>query len=101
MDFAFSERCLEYRQTLLAFMDECIYPNEARYESEIVASGNPHHQPPVMEELKVEARRRGLWNLFQPHEGWGPGLTQPRVRAAGRGHGAQPDRVGGVQLLRA
>ena len=28
-----------------------------------------------MEELKVEARRRGLWNLFHPHDEWGPGLT--------------------------
>ena len=28
-----------------------------------------------MEELKAEARKRGLWNLFQPHKDWGPGLT--------------------------
>jgi acyl-CoA dehydrogenase len=28
-----------------------------------------------MEELKTEARKRGLWNLFHPHEEWGPGLT--------------------------
>ena len=28
-----------------------------------------------MEELKAEARERGLWNLFQPHPEWGPGLT--------------------------
>jgi acyl-CoA dehydrogenase len=28
-----------------------------------------------MEDLKAEARRRGLWNLFQPHPEWGPGLT--------------------------
>jgi acyl-CoA dehydrogenase len=28
-----------------------------------------------MEELKAKARERGLWNLFQPHEEWGPGLT--------------------------
>ena len=28
-----------------------------------------------MEELKAEARERGLWNLFQPHKDWGPGLT--------------------------
>src|SRR6185369_10433736 len=27
-------------------------------------------QPPVMEAMKVEARSRGLWNLFQPHSGW-------------------------------
>jgi acyl-CoA dehydrogenase len=90
MDFAFSDRCLEYRDNLLAFMDECIYPNEARYDAEIAASGNPHHQPAVMEELKVEARSRGLWNLFQPHEAWGPGLTNleyaPLAEIMGRSH---------------
>ncbi len=75
MDFAFSDRCLEYRATLEAFMDECVYPNERRYEDEIAASGDPHHQPAVMEEMKVEARSRGLWNLFQPHPEWGPGLS--------------------------
>jgi acyl-CoA dehydrogenase len=75
MDFTLSDRCHEYRETLLTFMDECVYPNEARYEAEIEESGNPHYHPPVMEELKREARKRGLWNLFHPHETWGPGLT--------------------------
>jgi acyl-CoA dehydrogenase len=75
MDFAFSERCLEYREKLLAFMDECVYPNERVYEEQRRDSGDPHHQPGVMEELKSTARERGLWNLFQPHEEWGPGLT--------------------------
>ena len=75
MDFAFTDRCLEYRERLLAFMDECIYPNESVYREQIEASGNPHFHPPVMEELKTEARARGLWNLFQPHKEWGPGLT--------------------------
>ncbi|MFM8267555.1 MAG: acyl-CoA dehydrogenase family protein [Ilumatobacteraceae bacterium] len=75
MDFAFSDRCLDYRDRLVAFMDECIYPNESVYEEQIAASGNPHHQPRVMEELKAEAQSRGLWNLFQPHPDWGPGLS--------------------------
>jgi acyl-CoA dehydrogenase len=75
MDFAFTDRCNEYRTTLLAFMDECIYPYEHVYHAQLRASGNPHHHPAVMEELKVEARKRGLWNLFQPHKEWGPGLS--------------------------
>ncbi len=75
MDFAFTDRCNEYRATLLDFMDECIYPNEPVYQAQLVASGNPHHHPAVMEKLKAEARERGLWNLFQPHKEWGPGLT--------------------------
>ncbi len=75
MDFAFTDRCNDYRTKLLAFMDECIYPNEALYEEQLVEAGNPHHQPAIMEELKVEAKTRGLWNLFQPHKEWGPGLS--------------------------
>lgn len=75
MDFALSARCLEYREKLLAFMDEKIYPNEDVYDEQIEASGNPHFHPPIMEELKAEAKKRGLWNLFHPHKEWGPGLT--------------------------
>src|SRR6187455_852513 len=75
MDFAFSDRCNEYRATLLEFMDDCVYPKEAVDHERLVASGEPHHHPAVMEEVKAEARRRGLWNLFQPHKEWGPGLT--------------------------
>ena len=75
MEFAYTDRCNDYRERLLAFMDECIYPNEAVYEEQLTASGDPHHQPAIMEELKVEARQRGLWNLFHPHQEWGPGLT--------------------------
>ena len=75
MDFAFTDRCNEYRATLLAFMDECIYPNEHVYQQQLVESRDPHHHPAVMEELKAEAHKRGLWNLFLPHDDWGPGLS--------------------------
>jgi acyl-CoA dehydrogenase len=74
MDFALSDRCEDYRERLLAFMDEHVYPAESVYEEQRRASGDAHSQPPVMEELKSEAHRRGLWNLFHPHEEWGPGL---------------------------
>ncbi len=75
MEFTYTDRCNDYREKLLAFMDECIYPNESVYEAQLAASGSRHHQPAIMEELKVEARRRGLWNLFHPHVEWGPGLS--------------------------
>ncbi len=76
MEFAFSDRCLEYREKLLAFMDEWIYPNEAVHDEQIHASGDPHFYAPIMDTLKAEARRRGLWNLFQPHAGfWGDGFS--------------------------
>src|SRR3954453_13053849 len=75
MDFAFSDRCNEYRTTLLQFRDECVYPNEAVYHQQLPASGDPPNHPAVMEEMKAEERKGGLWNLFQPHKEWGPGLT--------------------------
>ncbi|MGW3540566.1 acyl-CoA dehydrogenase family protein [Nocardia niigatensis] len=73
--FDMTERAQRYRDDLLAFMDEHVYPAEAVYEAQMVESGDPHFQPPIVEELKTEAKKRGLWNLFHPHPQWGPGLT--------------------------
>lgn len=78
MDFEFSERSREYQEKLLTFMDEHVYPAEGIYDAQMAESGNPHFHPPILEELKTEARKRGLWNLFHPHEdkAWGsPGLS--------------------------
>jgi len=74
MDFELTDRCKDFQERLLAFMDERIYPAEAVFEQQMRESGDPHFHPPIMEELKEEARRRGLWNLFHPYEEWGPGL---------------------------
>ncbi|WP_174556751.1 acyl-CoA dehydrogenase family protein, partial [Rhodococcus tukisamuensis] len=73
--FDVSDRAEKLRTDLLEFMDTHIYPAEAVYDEQMRESGDPHFQPPVLEELKAEARRRGLWNLFHPHPGYGPGLT--------------------------
>jgi acyl-CoA dehydrogenase len=70
-----SERARGYRERLLDFMQTHVYPAEPVYEIQMRESGNPHHQPQIVEDLKVEARRRGLWNLFHPHPQWGPGLS--------------------------
>ena len=76
MDFSNTERSIDYQNRLTAFMDECVYPAEATYHEQIEASGDPHHFPTVLGELKEEAKKRGLWNLFHPHEGDGvPALT--------------------------
>src|SRR5207302_2849501 len=68
MEFELTDRCQELRERLLAFMDAHIYPAELVYHEQLIASGDPHFHPPVMEELKREARDAGLWNLFHPHE---------------------------------
>lgn len=75
MDFQPSDRCTDFSERLTAFMEERIYPAERVYEEQLAAGGDPHADPPVMEELKEEARRRGLWNLFHPDPEVGPGLS--------------------------
>jgi len=67
MDFAPSPRAADLQDRLLRFMDEMVYPAEPVFAEQMRASGDPHFHPPVMEELKAEARTRGLWNLFLPH----------------------------------
>ena len=66
MDFSFGQRVEELQATLLDFMSTHIYPAEAVYRAEMEKSGDPHHHPNVIEDLKAEARSRGLWNLFLP-----------------------------------
>ena len=95
MDFAFSPRCEELRSELLDFMEHHVYPAEAVYDGQMRAAGDPHHHPAVIEDLKVEARRRGLWNLFLPDERWGAGLSNldyaPLAEVMGRSPHLAPE----------
>ena len=90
MDFELTDRCNELKGRLQSFMDEHVYPAEPVYEEQLRASGDPHFDPPVLEELKARARDAGLWNLFHPHEAWGPGLKNaeyaPLAEIMGRSH---------------
>jgi acyl-CoA dehydrogenase len=97
MDFELTDRCKEFQERVQAFMDERIYPAEKLLAEEMAASDDPHHHPQVMEDLKEEARARGLWNLFQPHEEWGPGLSNveyaPLAEIMGRSVGIAPEAM--------
>ncbi|HZE39331.1 MAG TPA: acyl-CoA dehydrogenase family protein [Stackebrandtia sp.] len=73
--FAVSDRAQALQRALWEFMTSRVYPAEPVYDQQMRESGDPHFHPPVLEELKAEARRRGLWNLFHPHPEWGAGLT--------------------------
>jgi acyl-CoA dehydrogenase len=75
MDFAYSPRVLELREQLWDFMNTQVIPAEGPYFAEFSAETVPHRIPAVMEDLKREARSRGLWNLFLPDERFGAGLT--------------------------
>jgi acyl-CoA dehydrogenase len=76
MDFAYSPRTLALQAKLLRFMDDYIYPAEAKYEAEIAANtaaGKRWTPLATIEELKPKARAQGLWNLFLPPTAGGEG----------------------------
>ncbi len=79
MQFDYTDKVKAMRERLLAFMDEHIYPNEARFYAEIAENrknGNAWIPTKIVEELKPKARAAGLWNLFLPSSARAPeGLT--------------------------
>lgn len=75
MDFALSARSREMLDKLTKFDDELVRPAEPVYQQQRDESGDIRHPPAVMEDLKAEARRRGLWNMFLGEELGGPGLS--------------------------
>ena len=97
MDFAQTDRGLEFAERLTAFVDEVVFPAEEVYERQLSEGGDPHGHPPIMEELKEEARSRGLWNLFHPDPEFGPGLTNaeyaPLAEITGRAAHLAPEAV--------
>jgi acyl-CoA dehydrogenase len=67
MDFGYDARTLDLRKQLLTFMEERVHPAEAVYAEQVeadAARGRGWERAPVTADLKAEARRRGLWNLF-------------------------------------
>jgi acyl-CoA dehydrogenase len=70
-----SPRAEDLREQLREFIDQEVDPATVTYGEQVRDSGDPHFHPPVMEELKAEARRRGLWNMFLPDTEHGMGLT--------------------------
>jgi len=95
VEFSFSAKVEELREKLLDMMESHVYPAEPIAADQITASGNPAHHPEVLEELKTEARKRGLWNLFLPNEQWGAGLTNleyaPLAEIMGRSPSLAPE----------
>jgi len=78
MDFNHSERSQQLQADVTRFLDECVYPAEAEFTVQDGANrtaGDPFQTPQVVQDLKVEARKRGLWNLFLPDTEHGAGLS--------------------------
>jgi len=68
-----SSRSKDLRERLTAFFQRHIYPNEARFLEQVNAQR--WQVPPLIEELKRQARADRLWNLFLPESEHGAGLT--------------------------
>ncbi|MGZ5420650.1 MAG: acyl-CoA dehydrogenase family protein [Aeromicrobium sp.] len=74
MEFAFDATTEELRGKLNAFMDEFVYPAEPVAHQQLADNPDAWGPAPILEDLKAEARRSGLWNLFLPGE-HGAGLS--------------------------
>ncbi|HEY6788312.1 MAG TPA: acyl-CoA dehydrogenase family protein [Trebonia sp.] len=85
MDFALDARTEELREELLAFMDSYVYPAEPVFAEQLSQLENrwAWDSVPVLAELRAEARKRGLWNLFLPGGPGGPGDRPPGEQYGG------------------
>ena len=96
MEFAYSDRTEELRSRVRALLDELVLPAEVVY-AEQRRDGGPWDTPPVMEDLKQQARGRGLWNLFLPGDARGLGLTNleyaPLAEISGRSPWIAPEAM--------
>jgi acyl-CoA dehydrogenase len=97
MDFAYSSKVEDLRGRLNDFMDSHVYPAEPVYQEQMETAGDPHHHPQVIEDLKEEARSRGLWNLFLPDPEAGAGLSvleyAPLAEITGRSPAIAPEAL--------
>jgi acyl-CoA dehydrogenase len=77
MDFEMSDRVLELRARLEAFMQEHIYPRELEHGHWTEDHTNGWSHPVWFEDLKSKAKAAGIWNWFLPpeYEEFSPGLS--------------------------
>ena len=76
MNASHSAKTRDLIERLGAFFDQHIYPNEARFHTELAdlrRAGDPWQPLSLIAELKVKARAANLWNMFLPHPYKGQG----------------------------
>jgi acyl-CoA dehydrogenase len=98
MDFGYDDTTTGLIERLEAFMEEFVYPTEAAFFQQRSEAGESWSQVPLVEELKREARARGLWNLFLPRtHPYGAGLTNvqyaPLAEITGRAVWMAPEAI--------
>lgn len=75
MNLTQSKRSRELQQKLESFIAERVIPLEREIEQRGLEAAERWQVAEGMAELKIEARARGLWNLFLPDPELGAGLT--------------------------
>src|SRR5690242_16070499 len=97
MDFGFSDAALATQRRATDFLTECVYPAEKVFAEQLAARPDGWGAPPVLEDLKSQARERGLWNLFLPHSPFGGGLSNleyaPIAETTGRSPHIAPEAM--------
>jgi len=97
MDFAFDAKTQEMRERLLLFMEEHVYPAEPVFAEQVARRGHRWERPAIVDDLKAQARRDGLWNLFLPSAETGAGLTNlqyaPLAEITGRSPFLAPEAL--------
>lgn len=76
MDFEHSERARDYIAQVERFVRERILPKEQTYIDQLAHTDDWRQWriPPILDELKAQAKAAGLWNLFLPESEYGAGL---------------------------
>jgi acyl-CoA dehydrogenase len=98
MDFSSDDTTSGLIERLEAFMEEFVYPTEPAFFEQRRDVQDRWSQVPLVEELKHEARARGLWNLFLPRtHAYGAGLTNvqyaPLAEITGRAVWMAPESI--------
>ena len=78
MDLGLSEKLVEVRETIRTFVEEKVEPVQQEYHDEIDVGDRWSHtarQDEILNSLKDEARRLGLWNFFLPESQGGAGIS--------------------------
>ena len=75
MDFQLPPTVAALRSEVEAFVNEVVHPNEQLYVDQVESGENRWVSPPIMDEMKQQARDAGLWNLFLPDSAHGAGLS--------------------------
>jgi len=90
VDFEYSPKVKELQKRVADFMELVVYPNERVFHQQLAEGALRWAIPPIMEEMKAQARDVGLWNLFLPESELGAGLTNveyaPLAEIMGRSH---------------